>query len=58
MNISEPYFMKNKEWYKYDLSKFKFVLTPEGKKLKKVVASYDDYYSKRSDESPEVDETT
>lgn len=37
-----PYFMNNKEWYKFDPVKWKYVLTD--KAPKKAIDSYNEYY--------------
>ncbi len=47
---TQPYFMKNKEWYKFNDEKWKLELTELGKADPKVVASYDEYYKKEYDE--------
>lgn len=41
--VDEPYFMNNEEWYYYDYSKKKYMLTK--KAPKKAKDSYKEFYS-------------
>ena len=45
----EPYFMKNKKWYKLRPSGFGYVLTDAGKQDPKVVASYKEFYDDKDE---------
>ena len=42
LKIDKPYFMKNKEWYYYDIKTFKYKLTDIAPK--EAVDSYKEYY--------------
>ena len=42
MTISEPYFMKNKDWFYFDEKEFRYMLTE--KAPEKAVESYEEYY--------------
>lgn len=55
MIVEEPYFMKNKKWYYHDEKAWKYKLTPEGKKNKKVVESYNEYYKIHREDGDIVD---
>jgi len=52
--IEIPYFLTNKKWYYHDEKEFKYKLTPEGKKNKKVVKSYDELYSPKNQNDDEI----
>ena len=54
MKSTVPYFQTNEDWFTYDLEKGKFFLTDAGKAIPEVVKSYEDFYSKRSDEETEL----
>lgn len=43
LKTDKPYFMKNKEWYYYDVKSFKYKLTD--KAPKKAIDSYNEYYN-------------
>lgn len=45
----EPYFMKNKDWYYYDVKTGKYKLT--NKAPKKAIDSYNEYYKQLSKEN-------
>ncbi len=47
----EPYFLKNKKWYKLRPSGLGYVLTDAGKQDPKVVASYKEFYEDDDDET-------
>ena len=50
----EPYFLKNEKWYYHDEKEWKYKLTPEGKKNKKVVQSYNEFYKTHRDKDGEI----
>lgn len=54
MKATIPYFQTNKEWFTYDLEKGKYFLTDAGKDIHEVVQSYDDFYSRPTDEEKEL----
>ena len=43
MNLPEPYFMKNKEWFYFDENQFRYVLT--SKAPPKAIESYNEFYN-------------
>lgn len=43
----KPYFMKNKEWFYYDVKTFKYKLTD--KATKEAIDSYNEYYENNLD---------
>ena len=45
--IEIPYFLTNEKWYYFDEKEFKYKLTSEGKKDKRVVNSYYNLYRAR-----------
>lgn len=47
--LDMPYFMENKEWYKFDFEKRMYVLTD--KAPKKAKESYEEYYKQLKRES-------
>ena len=49
MRIEEPYFMKNPEWFYFDETQFKYVLTD--KATEKAKKSYEDYYENLDDKT-------
>ena len=42
-DLSDVYFLKNKDWYYYDIKKHKMFLTD--KAPKKAIESYEEYYA-------------
>lgn len=50
----EPYFLKNKKWYYHDEKAWKYRLTEEGKKNKKVVESYNEFYRVHKDKDGNI----
>lgn len=42
MLLKKPYFMKNKDWYYFDLKEFKYKLTE--KATKEAIESYKEFY--------------
>lgn len=51
MIVEEPYFLKNEKWYYHDEEAWEYKLTSEGKKNKKVVESYNEFYDPKSDDN-------
>lgn len=47
VTFDEPYFMKNKEWYRFNEDKFRYELTD--KAPEKAKQSYEEFYSEDSD---------
>jgi len=53
MDMETPYFMYNDDWCYYDEKADKCFLTEEGKKIEKVVKSYE-YYCKIKEQYPDL----
>ncbi len=49
MILKKPYFMTNKEWYYYDMKKYKYKLT--NKAPKEAIESYKKFYKELEKES-------
>lgn len=54
MDAVMPKFMENNDWYYYDYSSGKYVLTANAPK--EAIESYDEFYKKRDAMAEDVDE--
>ena len=43
----DPYFMRKKEWFFYDIKTFRYQLTDLGKKITEVADSYKKFYDEQ-----------
>ena len=51
---TEPYFLTNEAWYRLKEGVFGYELTPAGRKIPEVVASYEEFYSTERDDDDEL----